>query len=449
MMPDTERLLGVVVYSVLNFVPFTLLAVYPFRKALRFSEKVTVAMIVLLSIIQIALRVVAVFGGGDKGLLTGLATLAYAVFYFVVVKAEPGKMIFTLLMLYNIADMVVISSKCLEGQIFGKAAAAETYGWTASFTMLAVSIVCLVPIAVCFKKYYSESISRQAGASSWRYLWLIPATFYLVWFCCCYGKNETALEIALEPSQAILTILINTGAFLIYHTVLRLINEQEANQTLAAQNYNLKLQALQFENLKNQIEQTRQARHDIRHHITVLDSCIATGDYDRLREYLKSYKKSLPDDSGQMICSNYTANTLLLFFRQQASEKNIEFITDIQLPEKVGVPDYIISVLLGNLLENALDACKEAQPGNAWIKIKAKMTTDAAFFQVENTCRQQPVRLDDGRHVSSKRNSVGTGLESVRSIAAKYDGMMETEYRDHSFRVSVMLSISEQNKVQK
>ena len=162
--------------------------------------------------------------------------------------------------------------------------------------MLIVSMLVLMPRAVYFSKYYSESINRRAGSSSWNYLWFIPATFYLVWFCYCYGRPETALEIALEPSAAVLTLLINMGAFLIYHTVLRMINEQERNRQLAVQNYNLSLQSLQLENLQKQRKATRQARHDIRHHITVMDSYLAAVEYDRLREYLKSYKKSLPDD---------------------------------------------------------------------------------------------------------------------------------------------------------
>ena len=442
-MPPVDRFLGVVIYSILNFVPFTLLAVYPFRRSLRFSETVTVILIVLLSIIQIALRAAAVFGGEDKGLLTGLATIVYAVFYFIVIKAHLGKMIFTMLMLYNVADLVVTESKCLEGLIFGTEIALQSYRWTASFTMLIVSVLVLMPLAVYFSKYYSESINRRAGSSSWNYLWLIPATFYLVWFCYCYGRPETALEISLEPSAAVLTLLINMGAFLVYHTVLRMINEQERNRQLAAQNYNLSLQSLQLENLQKQIKATRQARHDLRHHITVMDGYLAAGEYDRLREYLKSYKKSLPDDSGQVLCGNYAVNTLLLFFRQQAEQSNIEFSAEAELPEQAGVPDHIMSVLLGNLLENAVEACAGVRSRKAKIWVKIKKISDAVFFQVENTCDEAPVRLEDGSYVSSKRNgdkTAGIGLESVGNIAEQFDGMMETEYSGGRFRVSVILN---------
>ena len=120
-----------------------------------------------------------------------------------------------------------------------------------------------------------------------------------MWFCYCYGRPETALEIALEPSSAVLTLLINMGAFLVYHTVLRMINEQEINRQLAAQNYNLSVQSLQLENLQKQIKATRQARHDLRHHITVMDSYLAAGEYDRLENILKATKNRFPMTAGR------------------------------------------------------------------------------------------------------------------------------------------------------
>lgn len=81
--------------------------------------------------------------------------------------------------------------------------------------------------------------------------------------------------------------------------------------------------------------------------------------------------------------------------------------------------------------------------GQAWIRVKIRKISDDVFFQVENTCDETTVRLEDGAYVSSKRNgdkTAGIGLESVGNIAGQYDGMMETEYSGGRFRVSVILN---------
>lgn len=315
-MPPLGRILEISLYSILNFFPFILLALCPFRRQLRFTKTATVLMVVLLGAIQIFLRSMAVFGQGDKGMLTTAATVVYGAFYFAVIKASFGKTLFTLFMLSNVADLIVTDSKRIEGLIFGKEMAAQSYRWTASVSMLLVSLVILIPLFLYFYKYYSDGISKQAGASSWNYLWLIPATFYLLWYWHCYGSVKTALEIALEPSSALLTLFINLGAFLVYHTVVRLINEQERSSELAAQNHRPAIQSLQYENLSKQIAATRQARHDIRHHITIVDGYLNSGEYEKLHDYLQSYKKSMPDDTAVLFCGHRTVNILLLHFAQ-------------------------------------------------------------------------------------------------------------------------------------
>ena len=75
------------------------------------------------------------------------------------------------------------------------------------------------------------------------------------------------MAIALEPSSAGVIFCINMGAFLVYHTSVRLVDEQEQNRVLAEKNHQLEIQNIQFGNLNRQIAATRQARHDLRHHV--------------------------------------------------------------------------------------------------------------------------------------------------------------------------------------
>lgn len=437
------RIAEIVIYTVLNFLPFLLLALYPFRKQLRFSGAVTAIMVLLLTVIQISIALLtATHPGQFNGLFSLVSTAIYGIFYFTAVKAAFGKTLFTLLMLSNVANLAVMSAKCMEGLVFGREMALQAYRWTYSLCLLITSFLVAVPLSLYFRKYYSDGISKQAGASSWNYLWLIPATFYLLWYWPLYQNEATSLERALQPSTAFFTLFINLGAFLVYHTVVCLINEQEKSSNLAAQNHQLEIQSLQYENLNRQIAATRQARHDLRHHIAVMDSYLTSGEYGKLHEYLQGYKQSLPNDSSVLFCKHETANILLLYFAQQAKEKQIDFSATASLPEQIGVPDNVLSVLLGNLLENALEACLTVRDRQAWISVKAKAQPDAVFIQIENTYGKEPVKDREGRYLSSKHKGLGVGLESVKNIASQYDGLLEIELENGCFRVSVLLNLS-------
>lgn len=255
-----------------------------------------------------------------------------------------------------------------------------------------------------------------------------------------YGNEKTALEIALEPSSAVFMLCINLGAFLVYHTVIRLINEQDENRKLAAHNHQLQIQNLQYENLSQQIAATRQARHDLRHHITIMDEYLTRREYEKLHEYLQDYQKSLPGHTI-LFCKHNAVNILLSYFAQQATEKQIDFSVSASIPAQISIPDSVLSALLGNLLENAVFACQALPDQPGFISVKAKVQPGALFLQVENSYHQEPIQDDKGRYLSSKRKGPGIGLESVRSIAAQYNGLVEIEPKDGCFRVSILLNL--------
>ena len=86
-MPPLYRIIEVTVYSLLNFFPLLILALYPFRQQLRFPMPVTVTLIGILTVIQVGIGTVAAFSGQHVNILSAVNTGVYAVFYFAAVKA--------------------------------------------------------------------------------------------------------------------------------------------------------------------------------------------------------------------------------------------------------------------------------------------------------------------------------------------------------------------------
>lgn len=286
----------------------------------------------------------------------------YFLFYFVSIKAHFGKILFTLLMLSNIGSLIVILSKCIEGIITPKLAV-QTYRWSFSVTMLIVELVFLIPLYLYIRYIFTNAVKKDTISSVWLYLWVIPATFYIIWSYHMYGSGQSALEIAMQPKHVFLLFLINIGAFLIYHIVVCLINEYDKTSFLEKQNHQLALQKLQYENLTNRISEIRRTKHDLHHHITIMSGYLNDGKIKELKAYLSGYQESLPDNSPIVYCQNYAVNLLLLYFAQQAQNNDIVFSVYADIPAELNIPEIDISVLLGNLLENAIEACT-AQPEN-------------------------------------------------------------------------------------
>ena len=181
-----------------------------------------------------------------------------------------------------------------------------------------------------------------------------------MWYFAIYSVvSRSALEIALRPKNMFFLILVNIGAFLIYYVIARLISEQNKTLELKEKNHRLTMQAVQYENLQEKITDARRAKHDVRHHIALIQEYLNRGELDALRRYLDRYSASLPDDSLVRFCENAAANAVLLYFAQQAKDNDTDYIVKADIPGDIFVSDTDISVLFGNLLENALDACRK------------------------------------------------------------------------------------------
>lgn len=438
-MPPVYRIVEIVIYSLLNFLPFLVLALYPFRHSLRFSKGVTGILIGLLSVIQVLLGAwVSFVPGNHAAIASALSTALYAAFYFLAVKKHFGKTLFTLLMLSNLANFAVISAKCLEGLLF-PALAMQSYRWSFSLMLFAVEIILSVPIFLYMKSVFTPAVEKEPSGFEWRYLWLIPATFYIVWYFAIYSVvSRSALEIALRPKNTLFLFIINVGAILIYYVVTRLILEQNQTLELKEKNHQLSMQAVQYENLQEKITDARRAKHDVRHHITLMQEYLNSGDLDSLREYLGKYNDSLPDDSLVCFCDNAAANAVLLYFAQKAKDNGIDYIVKADIPSEIFVSDTDISVLFGNLVENALDACREEKSDDRKIIICAGLTGNALCITVDNTFTGTLRQALDGELISTKHKGLGLGTQSVKNIAEHYGGICRFETKDGMFCASVM-----------
>lgn len=440
-MPPLYRMAEVAVYSLLNFLPFLGLALYPFRGSLRFSRRVTGALIGLLTVLQLLLGTWAAFSDRDKvGIVSAVSTILYAAFYFLAVKKHFGKTLFTLLMLSNIANFAVIAAKCAEGQLFPQLAL-ESYRWSFSLMLLAVELLLSGPIVLYMKKVYTPAVEKEPSGFEWNYLWLIPATFYVVWYYAFYGNvARTGLEIALRPKNTLFLLFVNLGAIVIYYVVTRLIADQGKILALQERNHQLTMQAVQYDNLQERITEARRAKHDVRHHILLMQEYLSRGDLTALGAYLDSYGRSLPDDSLVRFCENTAANTVLLYFAQQAKNSGIDYVVKAAIPQDAGLPDTEVSVLLGNLLENALDACRQEKSADKRIIVRAGVEGGALCITVDNTYTGSLKLAEDGQLLSTKHNGPGLGTRSVQSIAQQHGGLCRLEVREGMFCASVYCS---------
>lgn len=270
-MPSVYRVVEIGLYALVNYLPFLILALYPVWDRLRFSRRMTVGLVVVLSLMQITLGVFTAIFPGSKGALTFLSTMLYALFYFLAAKVAPGKSVFTLLMISNLANFCVMAGKCLENAFF-PAYIYDSYRWSFSLCQMAVELVLFLPLFLYIKRIFTPAIVREPSGDEWKWLWLIPAIFYfyVVWYYALFAREENNVDIAIDWRNIFFLFFINAGACLVYAVVAQLLATQWRSMELQAYNHGL-------------------AMHQ---------------DLAGLEAYLKDYQALLPEDSPIVYCEN-------------------------------------------------------------------------------------------------------------------------------------------------
>lgn len=439
-MPSLFRIFEAAIYSLINFLPYLVLALYPFTDNLRFSKKITVCLVFILSVLQIIWGMFAAFTPNKTApLLSMINTACYLVFYFVSVKEQFGKLLFMLLISSNIVNLVVVAGKCLEGYLF-PAMALQDNRWTYSITSIIIQVLVLPPVFLFYKKRLKYAVQLQSNKIIWKYLWFIPATFYIFWYYNLFFDSTPALQLALKPTMTVYTLLINLGAMLVYFVIARAVVQANQNMKLEAENYQLTIQNIQYDNLKERMDEIRRAKHDLRHHLRVIQNYARKRDYERLNEYLENYLKNEVSEQQIYFCSNFALNALIGYYSNLAKANDIDFLTDISAAEKLSVSDTDLTVLFGNLIENAGEACLRLPKEKRYISLKIKMSnSDALVFYIENYCTQDDISQNKGRILSSKHKGYGIGIESAKSIVSRHDGFIKFEKVEDKFCVSGMI----------
>lgn len=105
------------------------------------------------------------------------------------------------------------------------------------------------------------------------------------------------------------------------------------------------------------------------------------------------------------------------------NNKGIEFQPELDIPMEMPFRGADISLILGNLLENAVEAAEKAE-GERYIRFKIKYDKRNLLVAVENSYKGELVRGKGEELRTTKADAVnhGIGIPSVRRTAEKYQG---------------------------
>lgn len=425
-------------YELATTLPFHLFAYIPFWQSMRFSKKVSAWLLAAIELLYLAVLFLLIAAGVSHPAARLAALPIFGGFFFLLVKESPGKIAFLYAFTadYTMADhAAVLYIQSLFPAVFG-----STYSVQSGLLVLALFLVSL-PFMLHFFLRTAQRILAIKAPDIWKFIWLLPIAISATIMAATYYR-EDAPDIGFLLSRFMLIICM----FLIYYNVIQLVNQtlkqREAAEHIRHLEQIATVQADQYRLIQSRIEEARRARHDLRQHLRAIQGYIDIDDIPALSAYIKSYGDSLPSDSVRVYSRNLAVDAVLRFYAEKAASAGIDINIFFSVGEIPVIPEPELCVLLGNLLENALENCSAAS-GHPFIRMRAVLTEGRALtLTVDNSCTQPPV-IKDGHLLSRKHGGPGIGTESIRITSEKYQGFTRFEWKDNVFFTSVLLNLAE------
>jgi len=179
-------------------------------------------------------------------------------------------------------------------------------------------------------------------------------------------------------------------------------------------------------------------RHDFKYHLKVIDELLQTGNTEKAEQYLTEIRKQTPEDDLHYYCEDSVINALLASYAKNCENFNIKYRAKIALPKTISVLRYDICVILGNLLENALEACKKLESGG---EMDLTMKTNEQYLTITVKNRFDGIVIEKNGELASTKKNGGLGLRSVRAVTERYGGHISVERTENVFTIYVMLNV--------
>lgn len=203
----------------------------------------------------------------------------------------------------------------------------------------------------------------------------------------------------------------------------------------------LEVEKRQYGMLTKNAEAVNAQRHDLRHQLAVIRQYNDTNDNEKLRGYLDELIAKIPTEKELRLCENFAVNAVVTYYLFFAKNEGIEVTTNLVIPSVCGrVLDSDLCVIMGNIFENALEACKQMNAGSRFIHLRSRVQYDTLIITMDNSFDGLCHKNDD-RFISSKSGNKGIGIASVQSVAERYDGAVRFEVKDEVFLSSVYVKM--------
>lgn len=301
---------------------------------------------------------------------------------------------------------------------------------------LVIGLILIKVISYFFMLFISnfKMIRNDIKVSTlhWLSIFIIPTgtlVLALIMISTDYAHHVTETIISI-----VVLLIINVFVFYYYDELMKSY-ESKIEKTLLVQQSKAYLKQLEIINQSK--ENLKTFRHDLKNHALTLKYYIDMGDREGASDYLNNVLQYINNSKEYAKSGNPEIDSLINYKMDIAEKYEINAKIDLAIPDKLNINTFDLSIIIGNLLDNAIEAASKAE--DKFINISLELDRNVLYISISNSYDGN-LKFSGGRLTSSKGDeNHGLGLNSVLKSVEKYMGTMNIQHDKHVFYVDILM----------
>lgn len=241
------------------------------------------------------------------------------------------------------------------------------------------------------------------------------------------------LYLSLNYFLIIIFACINTVCYIIFNFIEKLYMQNKESELI---NLKLKMRENHYLEIEKQIEDIRKFKHNIRNQISVINTYIKNGIYNDAIILLNSLFKDIDTATNYNFSQNRTINTLINIKYYKMRRNLIRFNCHIMVPSIIGIKEIDLIAIIGNILDNAIEASIKCSLNNRNITIKIIYYNGNLVIYSKNSIENAVVNFETQKQ---NQREHGLGMKSVFNTVKQYDGVCNWNSTNKEFEINIIL----------
>ena len=226
--------------------------------------------------------------------------------------------------------------------------------------------------------------------------------------------------------------------FILLEYLLQRIMKREEDKTIIYQN---KLMKQQMDEIENIYMTMRGWRHDYHNHLQSLKGFLSLNKVEQMKDYLNELETDLDSIDTLYHSGNLQLDSILNAKLAIAEKGQIRIHCDASIPPQLHVSDLDLCVILGNLLDNAIESCRKINdPDERFIRVYIGILKKQLYISITNAT-SETVKQRTDHYFTTKRGDHGHGLKRVDQVVKKYDGYLNRQNEPGVFATEIVLPL--------